>query len=315
MTTGNLTDPIFHDEEAARQHFEAQRWPDGVICPFCGSTDGARPLAGKSMGPGWYYCGACKDKFTVRTKSVMERSHIPLHKWALGFRLMASSKKGISAHQLFRQLGFGSYRTAWFMAMRIREAMKESDPAPLGGEGKIVEADETFSGPNQRVWNGKGWKKKRGATSKRDSIMGLVERGGRARLFRLPNTTICELRKVLEANVDPASTLHTDQAPAYKTLGKAFAGHESVNHSEDEFARGSVTTNSAEGFFSIFKRGMVGVYQHCGQQHLQRYLTEFEFRYSHRSALGIEDAERTDRAIKGAAGKRLRYRRPNRDAA
>jgi len=304
-----LSDPAYHDDEAARRHLEAIRWPNGAVsCPLCGVADQARPLAGKSMGAGWFYCGACKDKFTVRTGSVMERSHIALHKWLLGFRLFASSKKGFSAHQLHRTLGI-TYKSAWFMAMRIREAMKD-DGSPLGGPGVTVEADETVHGRNDYVFvTGKGWQEKKGSATKQHKIVSLVERGGRARSIQVEDIDLASIRDAL-SHVDPVSRLHTDAAAHYKSPGKRFAKHESVNHSVKEYARGDVTTNTVEGFFSIFKRGMIGTYQHCSEKHLQRYLTEFDFRYSHRSALGIEDAERATIAVKGAAGKRLRYRNP-----
>ena len=315
MTTPlNLTDPIYHDEDAARAHLEVLRWPNGPVCPYCGCQDGeVRALAGGSMGKGWFYCGHCSEKFTVRVGAVYERSHIPLHKWVLAFRLMASSKKGISAHQLHRTLGI-TYKSAWFMAHRIREAMRDDDPAPLGGKDKVVEADETFLGPARDVFvNNRGWIKERGTHSKM-KVLTVVERGGKARSVKVERLTSEELRSFIVQNASRESRLHTDEAQHYKGIGREFASHEAVNHSADEYARGDVTTNTVEGFFSIFKRGMVGVYQHCGEQHLQRYLDEFDFRYSNRVALGVDDAERTTRAIKGAEGKRLTYRQPRKRA-
>jgi hypothetical protein len=211
--------------------------------------------------------------------TVMESSHIPMIKWALAFHLMASSKKGYSAHQLMRTLGLGSYRTAWFMAHRIREAMFVPDPEPFGGKDKVVEVDETFIGKPESIFvSGKGWQDKRGTATKR-KVMTLVERGGRAKSFKVKDLDIKTINKVLWR----------------------------VNHSEGEYVRGDVTTNTVEGFFGIFKRGMTGVYQHCGETHLQAYLNEFDFRYSNRVKLGVDDAERTRRAIKGAEGKRLTY--------
>jgi transposase-like protein len=308
MNPVELSNPIYHDEDAARQHLEAVRWPNGPVCPYCGVTGArVRPLGGRSMGDGWYYCEACKDKFTVRVGAVYERSHIPLHKWVLAFRLMASSKKGMSAHQLHRTLGV-TYKSAWFLAHRIREAMKESDPQPFGGEGKIVEVDEMFLGtPDMTIIRGKV-QRKRGTVSKR-KVVSLVERGGRARSIKVEDLTTETISRVLLGNVDAASTLNTDEARHYRPVGKRFAGHDAVQHSKGEYARGETTTNSVEGFFSIFKRGMMGVYQHCGEQHLQRYLTEFDFRYSNRIKLGVDDNERTTLAIQGAEGKRLTYRR------
>lgn len=314
MTPTALNDPIYANEVAASEHLANIRWPSGVICPLCGDTEKARPLGGESMGPGWYYCASCQDKFTVRTGTVYERSHIPLHKWLLGFRLMASSKKGISAHQLHRTLGI-TYKSAWFMAHRIREAMGESDPAPLGGPGGTVEADETFIGAPDYVFkSGRGWQKKRGYKTKA-KVLTMVERGGKARSIKIDDVTAKEIAPLIVQNVAEETALMTDEGKWYKKVGKKFASHETVNHSAKEYARGSVNTNTVEGYFSIFKRGMVGTYQHCGEQHLQRYLNEFDFRYSNRIALGIDDAQRTENAIKGAEGKRLYYRMADKRSA
>ena len=307
----DLTDPIFNNEDAARAYFESIRWPDGKpVCPHCGVIDQATLIQGKSHRPGMYQCNACREPFTVTVGSVMESSHIPLHKWALAFRLMASSKKGVSAHQLMRMLGLGSYRTAWFMAHRVREAMADRDPEPLGGKGKTVEIDETFIGkPEDTFVSGKGWQGKRGTATKR-KVLTMVERGGRSVSVKVEDLTQATLKEVIGRTVVLDSTLNTDEAHHYKALGKNFTDHQAVNHSAGEYARGETTTNTVEGFFGIFKRGMVGVYQHCGEHHLQAYLNEFDFRYSNRSALGIEDTERARRAVKGAAGKRLTYKQP-----
>src|SRR5271154_4305898 len=225
-----LSDPVFHDEEAARLYLQEARWPDGVYCPFCGTLVGIKPLGGKSMGPGWFYCESCQDKFTIRVGSVMERSHIPLHKWLLAFRLMASSKKGFSAHQLHRTLGI-TYRSAWFLAHRIREAMSESDPSPLGGKDKVVEADETFIGPPDAIFvTGKGWQRIRGTQTKR-KVIALVERGGPARAFHVKELNAATIRKTLDENVRTESRLHTDEAHHYRKPGEKFAKHERVNHS------------------------------------------------------------------------------------
>lgn len=307
----NLTDPIFTNEDAARAYFEAIRWPDGKpVCPHCGVVDQATRVQGRSHRPGLFACRACREHFTVTVGSVMESSHVPLHKWALGFHLMASSKKGISAHQLMRNLGLGSYRTAWFMAHRIREAMFVEDPEPFGGKDKVVEVDETFIGkPESTFVNGKGWQGKRGTATKR-KVITLVERGGRAKSIKVDDLDAKTIRKVLFNNIVLDSRLHTDEAHHYRKPGEEFAAHERVCHSDGEYARGDVTTNTVEGFFGIFKRGMKGVYQHCGEQHLQAYLNEFDFRYSNRVALGVDDTERSRRAIKGAEGKRLTYHQP-----
>lgn len=316
-----LSHPAYSNEDEARKLLENLRWPTGVICPHCSAMEGVRALKEgerkssqkKSMGPGWYYCGECQDKFTVRVGTVYERSHIHLHKWLLGFRLLAGSKKGMSAHQLGRTLNI-TYKSAWFMAHRIREAMGETPRGPLGGKDKVVEVDELFIGrPNSVFVNGRGWVQQRGTTSKR-KVIALVERGGKARAFKVENFKPDTIKAMLD-NVHPESRLHTDEAHHYKKPGKKFAEHGRVIHCQNEYAKdgplGRITTNSVEGFFSIFRRGMVGVYQHCSEQHLSRYLNEFSFRYSHRSKLGIEDAERATIAVKGAEGKRLTYRNPD----
>lgn len=321
MTTfpTNPDHPCFHDDEAARIMFEQIFWPYGPTCPNCGKIDTVSVLGGESMGAGWYWCTECREKFTVRVGSVLERSHIPLHKWATGFRLYASSKKGFSALQLQRNLNLGSYRSAWFMAHRIREAMEGStdhDDGPLGGEGKVIEADETRFGTKKRAeWtfiNGVGWTK----TKNREQmlIMTLVERGGRARSVKVEDLTSDTLRAVLVTNASRKSDLHTDELHAYRQPGREFHRHETVNHQAEEYSRHTrdgrkITTNTVEGYFSIFKRGMIGVYQHCSDKHLAKYLAEFDFRYSNRVKLGVDDAERTERAIKGAVGRRLTYRR------
>jgi transposase-like protein len=309
----DLANPIFSDESKAREHFEAVRWPDGPVCPHCGVVGNATQLKGASTRPGVYKCRECAKPFSATVGTVFERSHIPLHKWLLAMHLLCASKKGISSHQLHRMLGV-TYKTAWFMTHRIREAMRDDDPAPLGGKDKVIEADETFLGPARDVFvNDRGWVKERGTHTKM-KVFTLVERGGRARSVKVEDLTTATLRDVLVTRASRESRLHTDEAQHYKSVGREFAKHEAVNHSEKEYARGDVTTNTVEGFFSIFKRGMVGVYQHCAEKHLQRYLHEFDFRYSNRVALGVDDAERTTRAIKGVGGKRLTYRQPRQRA-
>jgi transposase-like protein len=319
----NLTDPIFHDDEAARAHLEAIRWPNGPVCPHCGNADGTKitRLQGKSHRPGLYQCNECREHFTVTVGGVMERSHVPLWKWVLAFHLMASSKKGVSAHQLMRTLGLGSYRTAWFMAHRIREAMKLDDEAgPIGGEGKIVEADETYIGRTStprvsktREREKRPYIKRKGPQSK-NPVVALVERGGEVRIFHVENATADQVRDVLVRNVDRKSALHTDESRLYTETGKEFADHRTVRHSAKEYVRyeddATVHSNTVENVFSVFKRGMTGVYQHCSEAHLHRYLSEFEFRYNTRSRLGVEDTERAAKAIKGAEGRRLMYAQP-----
>lgn len=302
----NLTAKIFRDEDAARAHIEASRWANGVTCPHCGSVDTMR-MGGKTQA-GMFLCRDCRDKFTCRTGTVMERSHIPLHKWLLALHLMASSKKGISALQLQRNLGLGSYRTAWFLAMRVREAMGLGPEAgPMGGEGKTVEADTTYV----------GGKEKNKHASKRDGrkiggvgkqiVHTLVERSGTARSHHIPNVTGKTLRPILFTQVSRESALMTDTAGGYHQIGKQFARHETVDHGKDEYVRGDAYSNTVEGYFSILKRGIVGVFHSVSEAHLHRCLKEFDFRYSSRSGLGIEDTERAALALKGAEGKRLMY--------
>lgn len=313
----NLTDPIFHDEDKAREHLEKLRWPEGPWCPHCGNADPDRvtKMQGKSHRPGVYQCNECCKPFTVTVGSVMERSHVPLHKWVMAFHLMAASKKGVSAHQLMRMLGLGSYRTAWFMAHRIRECMKEdvADTGPLGGSGKIIEADETYIGkretPRKRnKYSPKPTKSGKSGGADKRVVLGLVERGGRARSFHIQQATKSEVRAIIVQNVSRKSTLMTDESRIYPELGQEFAVHQTIKHSAGEYVRGSVHTNTIENLWSVFKRGMVGIYQHCGEAHLHRYLAEFDFRYNRRAGLGISDAERAADAVRGAAGKRLTYR-------
>ena len=298
----NLSNPIYSNNDAARKHLEGIRWANGAFCPRCGLVDSIHRLAGDAGEKGLWHCRACRRKFSVTVGTVFERSHIPLCKWLFAADLMASSKKGVSAHQLHRTLGI-TYKSAWFMAHRLREAMKEQAwPGPLGGSGKVVEADETFIG------NKAGRKKQRGFRHKR-AVMSLVERGGKVRSFHINDVNPNELRRVLVTQVDRKSTLMTDDSHFYKPVGREFADHQSVNHSEEEYVRGLAHTNTIEGFFSIFKRGMVGIYQHCVEQHLKRYLTEFDFRYNHRAALKINDEMRAIALLKGIEGRRLTYRR------
>jgi transposase-like protein len=315
----NLTDPKFNDEDAAREYFEAQRWPNGPFCPHCGNADpdAIRKLQGKSHRPGLYQCNACREHFTVMVGSVMERSHVPLTKWALGFHLMAASKKGMSAHQLMRMLGLGSYRTAWFLAHRIREAMRDDGSAPpIGGKGKIVEADETYFGKKEKVGK-RTIRGKPGLASKRP-VVALVERGGRARMFHVERATAATIRDVMVRSVSRKSNLHTDESNFYTVTGEEFGSHRTVHHTSGEYVRYDgdtvIHTNTVENVFSVFKRGMKGVYQHCSEKHLHRYVTEFEFRYNHRAKLWWSDADRAEAAIKGAAGKRLTYRQPRQTA-
>ena len=301
----NLFDPIYQDADKAREHLEALHWPTGPVCPHCGSVENITKLQGKSTRKGVYKCNACTKPFTVTVGTVMEDSKIPLNKWVLAFALVNGSKKGISAHQLHRQLGI-SYKSAWFMHHRIREAMRQ-DSDPMGGEGCTVEADETYFGKDKSA------KPSRTPIRNMNKIVSLVDRStGRAVSFHVTdNLTANTISAILFTNVRRDSHLVTDEAHHYMRPGLEFASHRSVNHSAKEYVRGDVTTNTIEGFFGIFKRGMRGIYQHCSSKHLQRYLYEFDFRYTFRAANGYDDAARTAEALKGARGKRLMYRRPD----
>lgn len=300
---------IFTDETKARKFLEAQRWHDGPFCPFCGQVDTIKRLPAKgSMGPGWYHCRDCRKKFTVRVGTLYERSHVPLHVWLYATHLLCSSKKGMSAHQLHRMLGV-TYKTAWFMAHRIREGMRETKPGPLGGTGKYVEADETVIGGKERNKRKSKRNPKNIGMVGKEIAFSLVERGGKVRSHHVPNVNAKTLRPIITAQVSRKSILMTDDAGQYRIIGPEFAGYETVNHGIEEYVRGDVHTNTIEGYFSILKRGITGTYHHVSQQHLKRYLAEFDFRYNERSALGVEDSERTIKALKGIEGKRLTYRR------
>lgn len=299
----NLTDPIFTDKDAAREYMERQRWADGVFCPHCGGTEKCKKLTGKSHRAGLYQCGDCRKQFTVTVGTVFERSKVPLNKWLLATFLMASSKKGMSAHQLHRTIGV-TYKTAWFMWHRIREAMRSGSFSPMGGNGGTVESDETFIGQEP------GYTGPRNVYHHKMKVLSLIDREtGQARSFVVDKLRAYDVVPILKANIDRETRMVTDQAPWYKHIGNDFAGHESVDHSIDEYVRGDVTTNTVEGFFSIFKRGMKGIYQHCGKQHLHRYMAEFDFRYTHRAANDVDDTTRANLILKGAEGKRLTYRR------
>jgi transposase-like protein len=294
-----FAEPHFQNDEAARAMLESILWPEGPVCAHCGVVNHAY----KTKRPGVFRCAekACRKDFSVTMKTVMERSHIALHKWLQAFHLMTSSKKGVSAHQLHRTLQIG-YEAAWFMAHRIRESMRAGGLSPMGGGGGVVEADETFFGMLE------GQKKGRAGFAHKNIVLTLVERGGSARSFHVEGTRVMDLQPIIRENLSREAKLMTDELRSYKEVGREFASHESVAHSKEEYVRGDVHTNTVEGFYSIFKRGMKGVYQHCAEKHLHRYLSEFDFRYSNRVALGVNDGERRTLAIKGAAGKRLTYR-------
>lgn len=309
MTTPvDLTNPIFTDPEKAREHFEAIRWPNGPCCPFCGGFDRVAPLGGKSMGPGWYHCKDCRKKFTAAVGTIYERSHIPLTKWLLATHLMCASKKGVSAHQLHRMLGL-PYKTAWFMAHRIREGMRVLSPkAPLGGNGKTVEIDETFVGGKAKNQHAKKRKHIGTGGAGKEAVFSLVERKGGVRSFHVPAVNAKTLKPILVAQVDRGTFLMTDESAQGKMMGREWPKHESVNHSIGEYVRGEAHTNTIESYFAILKRGITGTYHHVSQQHLKRYLAEFDFRYNERLALEVTDAERAANAVAGVVGKRVTYR-------
>lgn len=307
----NLTDPIFTDETKARAHFEATRWPDGAYCPFCGQVETVKKLGGKSMGDGWYHCSDCRKKFTALVGTVLERSHIPLTKWLMAMHLMCATKKGHSAHQLHRELGI-TYKSAWFMAMRIREAMREINPVEPMGDVGPVEVDETYVGGKAKNKH----KSKRdgiGGGHGKEAVFSLVERGGKVRSHHIADVTAKTLRPILESHIKTDAKVYSDDGGSRVT--REFAGHESVNHSIGEYVRGDVYTNTIEGYFSILKRGITGTYHHVSQQHLKRYLGEFDFRYNERSGLGVNDTDRAAKAIAGAVGKRVTYQDTNRTGA
>lgn len=316
----------FHDEAAAYRWVEARVWPTGRVCPHCGVVGDSGALKGKSTRIGTYKCYSCRKPFTVKVGTIMEGSHVKMHIWLQAMHLMASSKKGISSNQLARVLGV-DIKTAWFMSHRIRLAMAPGGKLPpMGGEGRVVEIDETYHGkvanPTDYRTDGKKLKapkrgRHRGPANKR-AIVSLIERGGSARTFHVAEANTATVAKIVRDNIDPASRVHTDASSLYKFVGKEFAEHATVEHSMGEYVRfeenGAVHNNSCESYFSVFKRGMKGVYQHCSEKHLHRYLAEFDFRHNARTALGVDDVARTDRILAGVTGKRLTYQTTDRPA-
>ena len=296
-----LTDPIYSDPDKAREHFEALHWPSGPICPRCGETERVRRATGKSTRPGVVVCNPCRRPFTVTVGTIMEDSKIPLNKWLLAFRMMAGNKKGVSSHYLHRSLGI-TYKSAWFLGHRIREAMNLEPEAPLGGEGVTVEADETYVG-------GKAKNRAFRKPAEKKAVVALVERDGNVVSRHVANVDSRNVRDLVVTKIDRASFLMTDESPVYTRMGREFAGHGTVNHGAGEYvAHKTLHTNTVENFFSIFKRGVIGTYHHMSETHLHRYCVEFDFRYNTRK---ITDSERTDEAMKGARGKRLTYRQPD----
>jgi transposase-like protein len=314
MSRAIFSAPHFNDEASAYAYVEARIWPDGRVCPKCGVFDKSGPLKGKSNRIGLYKCYACRKPFTVKVGTIFEDSHIQMRDWLVAIHMICSSKKGVSSNQLHRTLGI-TLKSAWFMSHRIREAMTDTDTTPVGGAGGVVEVDETYLGPTtyRTRTMPDGTTKVVGNTGNVDKrkVVTLVERGGKARSHHVARVTAENISEILNRYVHPDTRLMTDEGKFYREPGKEFFMHERVNHKKKEYVRGDVYTNTVEGFFSIFKRGLSGVYQHCSEQHLHRYLTEFDFRYSNRVRLGVDDTQRAEKALKGVSGKRLTYRRIN----
>ena len=290
----------FHDEQAAYDYVEARVWPEGATCPKCGERERVSKMGGKSTRIGTYKCYQCRKPFTVKVGTIFESSHVPMHIWLQAIFLMCASKKGISSNQLHRTLGV-TLKTAWFMSHRIREAMRTDGNFDFGSGGGVVEADETFIGrePGMPV---------RRAYHHKMKVLALVDREtGKSRAMVVDNLKPATIEPIILENIAKEAQLMTDEAGHYLHIGREFASHGIVRHGKGEYVRGETHTNTIEGYFSIFKRGMRGIYQHCGKPHLHRYLAEFDFRYSNRKANGIEDTERADIALMGIVGKRLTY--------
>lgn len=305
-----LSQKHFHDEKAAYKFVEARVWPDGPTCPHCGGVERISAMKGKSTRIGAYKCYQCRKPFTVKIGTIFESSHVKMNLWLQAIYLMASSKKGISSNQLHRTLGV-TLKTAWFMSHRIREAMRAGSLEPMGGEGQIVEADETYFGKREETYmspqrKGRPFIKSGRAAQKR-AVVSLIERGGQVRSFHVKQATKINVAKIVSDNIDHESRLFTDESRLYTAVGKEFAAHETVKHSAKEYVRGEVHSNTIESYFSIFKRGMRGTYQHCAEKHLHRYLAEFDFRHNKRVALGVNDLSRADNILSGIVGKRLTY--------
>lgn len=291
----------FHNEEKAYEYVEARVWPHGATCPKCGERERVSKMGGKSTRIGTYKCYACRKPFTVKVGTIFESSHVPMRIWLQAIYLMCASKKGISSNQLHRTLGV-TLKTAWFMSHRIREAMRDGTVADFGNGGGTVEVDETFIG------NDKTKPVKRGGYSHKYKVLSLVDRdSGKAKSFVVDNITYSEILPILRENIRVEAAINTDDATVYRFLRNDFVRHNKVAHSKGEYGRGDIHTNTVEGFFSIFKRGMRGVYQHCSKEHLHRYMAEFDFRYSNRIAREVDDKLRADIALTGIVGKRLTY--------
>jgi transposase-like protein len=290
----------YHNEDAAFAYVERHVWPNGPTCPHCGGVERISKMEGKATRKGLHKCYQCRKQFTVRQGTIFESSHVPLHIWLQAIFFVAGSKKGVSSNQLHRTLGV-TLKTAWFMAHRIREAMRSGELAPMGGEGEVVEIDETFIGMR------KGAVKTHAAWHKMP-VLSLVHReSGQSRSFVVDKATREHILPIVQANVDRETYIMTDESRIYTGVHYQFLGHGTVNHKAGEYGRGRIHTNTVEGYFSIFKRSMKGVYQWCAEKHLHRYLAEFDFRYNNRAALGCGDLERADALLRGIVGKRLTY--------
>ena len=309
----DLSNPIFHDETKAREWLEARIWPNGPVCPHCGVVNQATLMEGKSHRPGLYQCNACREPFTVTVGTLYERSHLPLHKWLAATHLLMASKKGMSALQISRMLGV-SYKSTWFMMHRIRESLRENGIDPIGGEGKTVEMDEAYIGGLEKNKHRNKRKHAGGGGKGKEAVFALVERGGSVRSIHVPIVNAKTLRPILKAQLAEGGTLMSDEAEHSKVLGTEYGKHETVRHSTGEYVRGDAHTNTVEGYFSIMKRGIHGVYHHVSPEHLKRYLAEFDYRYNERTALGVSDAQRMAKSVKGIVGKRLTYRRTDKRA-
>ena len=307
MAESVFTAPRFQDEQAAFDYVESRLWPNGPVCPHCGNADPSRirKFEGDTTRLGLRGCYECKGQFTVRQGTIFESSHLALHLWLQVIHLMCASKKGVSTRQIQRMLSC-SMKTAWFLTHRIREAMRDGSLAPMGGAGGVVEVDETYIGTKD------GFEVRRG-TGHKNVVLTLVERGGSARSFHVENASKAAVMPIVKANLERETHVMTDEGGQYRTVGQHFAKHDVVDHHRAEYGYTDrktgkkINTNTVEGFYSIFKRGMIGVYQHCGEQHLHRYLAEFDFRYSYRIKTGYDDIARAERALLGVKGKRLTY--------
>lgn len=305
-----LSAPHFHDEEAAYAYVEARIWPNGLVCPHCGGFDRISKMQGKSTRIGLYKCYQCRKPFTVKIGTIFEASHIPMRIWLQAMYMIAGSKKGVSSNQLHRTLGI-TLKSAWFLSQRIREAMRSGDLTPFGSGGGIVEVDETFIGHDQTI-KPKGDKKGRGYAHKH-KVLSLIDRDtGRQRSMVVDSLKAVDLTPILKENIAAEAVVMTDEASQYRAIGAHFAGHGFTRHGAGQYVdydNPAIHTNTVEGAFSIFKRGMKGVYQHCAKKHLHRYVAEFEFRYTNRIATGVDDKMRADMLLSGVVGKRLTYKR------